>query len=68
MMPHTQYLRIESEAGGLYASTRTFVRACWKRLGVQGKSHAMRELRHNWIRDGLRQRQDQIDLMKHFQM
>ena len=66
MMMHSQYLRIESLAGGVYASQREFIRAARSRLSPEGKSRGMREWRHEWLRDGLRQLQESRELVRHY--
>ena len=52
-MTFAQYLRIETAAGGIGCSYREFIRAARGMLSKEGKSRAMREARHIWIRDGL---------------
>jgi hypothetical protein len=52
-MQHSQYMRIEALAGGLGASKVRFVRACHELLSAQGRTRAMRDIRHQWIREGL---------------
>lgn len=53
-MPYAQYLRIETEAGGVKSSPVAFVRACHKRLSATGRGYECRSMRHRWIRDGLK--------------
>lgn len=52
-MFHTTYLRIEAAAGGVHATPREFIRAARRVITKKGKSRAMREQRHQFIRDGL---------------
>ena len=52
-MTHAQYIRIETQAGGVGASTREFIRAARARLSDQGKARANREARRAWILHGL---------------
>lgn len=54
-MPYSQYLRIESIAGGIECTPRQFVKACHTRLAPSARGRAKRDVRHAWIRDGLRQ-------------
>ena len=54
-MPWSQYLRIESIAGGIGCTPREFIKACHTRLAPSAKTYVQREARHAWIRDGLRQ-------------
>ncbi len=56
-MLYSQYLRIETIAGGVGATTRQFIRACHTRLGKRGKSRELRDTRHKWIRDGIAERE-----------
>lgn len=63
-MMHAQYLRIESLAGGVTASPREFIRAARGRLAPAGLSRARRAWRHDWLRSGLRQLQEQRAMLK----
>lgn len=54
-MPWSQYLRIESIAGGIGCTPRQFVKACHSRLMPSARGREQRAARHAWIRDGLRQ-------------
>ena len=56
-MTYSQYLRIESDAGGIGCTHRAFVRACHSKLADTAKTREKRDWRHMWIRDGLRQLQ-----------
>ena len=53
-MPYAQYLRVESAAGGIGCTYKEFVRACHSMLAPNARGFDKRELRHAWIRDGLR--------------
>jgi hypothetical protein len=52
-MQYSQYLRIESKAGGIFATSKDFVKAAHKVCNPRGKQRQHRELRHAWIRAGL---------------
>lgn len=52
-MTFGQYCRIETAAGGVTCSNRDFIRAARALLSSEGKSRAMRDARHIWVRDGL---------------
>lgn len=52
-MPYSQYLRIETAAGGVTTSPVSFIRACHKCLSATGRGRECRSLRHEWIRNGL---------------
>jgi len=52
-MQHSQYLRIESLAGGVSCSNREFIRVARSKLSPAGKRRANRGFRHNWLRHGL---------------
>ena len=54
-MTFAQYCRIETAAGGVRCSSRDFIRAARALLSCEGKSRAMRNARHIWLRDGLDQ-------------
>ena len=66
MMMHAQYCRIESIAGGCHCTNREFIRACHSRLNKLGKSHARREWRHAWIREGIQQLDNARALVRHY--
>ena len=51
------YNLIENKAGGCNASPRAFIRALRDTITAEAKSRAMREARHNTIRDMLEERQ-----------
>lgn len=50
----SQYLRIERKAGGKGASCRAFIKSCHTVLSDKGKTRNMRDIRHQWIREGLK--------------
>ena len=50
----SQYMRIESRAGGTQCSARDFVRACHEILNPLGRGRALRDERHGWIKAGLK--------------
>ena len=52
-MMYAQYLRLESKAGGVNATTKQFVKACHSVLRKSGKQRDKRSARHQWIREGL---------------
>ena len=54
MMTHAQYMRIETAAGGTRCGNRAFIKECRKLLSPEGRTREFREIRHEWIRDGLR--------------
>lgn len=54
-MMHSQFLRIETAAGGCNCTNMEFIRAAHGVLAPKGKRREIREARHEWLRDGLRQ-------------
>ena len=52
-MLQSQYMRIETVAGGLNSTNREFIRACHTVLSKEGKSQNKKQLRHSWIKAGL---------------
>ena len=52
-MIYSQYLRIESKAGGVFATRRDIIRAARTMLSEYGKSRQARDNRHQWIGDAL---------------
>ena len=50
----SQYMRIESRAGGTTCTARQFVRACHEVLNPYGRGRALRDERHGWIKAGLK--------------
>lgn len=53
-MIFSQYLRIETIAGGCQCTQREFIRAARGRLKKQARiKRAYRQARHEWIRQGL---------------
>ena len=66
IMNYAQYCRIESKAGGASCTVREFVRACHSVLSDAGKGRDKRDLRHEWIRAGLCQRQKARDLIARY--
>lgn len=56
-MMFAQYCRIESSVGGVSCTQREFIRACLKLIKPTSRfSREFREMRHDWIRSGLEQR------------
>lgn len=49
----TQYYRVESKAGGVSCTNREFIKAAHTILNKKGKTRAMRDQRHAWLRSGL---------------
>jgi hypothetical protein len=54
-MKHSQFLRIESKAGGVFCTPYQFIKAAFTVLSKQGKTRQMRDSRHAWLRSGLGQ-------------
>ena len=52
-MIYSQYLRIESRAGGAFATRRDIIRAARTMLSAYGKSRQARNNRHEWIGEAL---------------
>lgn len=52
-MPYSQYLRLETRAGGVGCTNKQFIKACHSVLKPCGRNHTQREARHEWIRSGL---------------
>lgn len=48
-----QYCRIESKAGGVWATRRQMIRAARTLLAPRGKSREQRDARHAWLREML---------------
>jgi hypothetical protein len=67
-MMYSQYLRIETKAGGVYCSDREFIKACHSILSKKGKSAARRATRHNWIRQGLKHKADALNVAKLYRL
>jgi len=63
-MLHSQYLRLERIAGGTSSSVSNFVRACHTVLSEKGKTRALRDVRHTWIREGLELRNKVINYIE----
>lgn len=57
-MNYGTYCRIESAAGGVGCTVREFIRAARAKLTYWGKSRDAREDRHEWLRKGLKHRED----------
>ncbi len=54
-MMYAQYCRLESKAGGVFATDRKFIRACLSVIRKRSRySRKSRTLRHKWIREGLK--------------
>jgi len=60
----SQYLKLERIAGGTGSSISNFVRACHTVLSKKGKSREMRDVRHEWIREGLELRNKVIGFIE----
>ena len=52
-MIYSQYLRLETKAGGAACTDKQFIKACHTVLSDHGKSYKERMDRHNWIKQGL---------------
>ena len=52
-MIYSQYLRIESKAGGVFATRLEIIRAARTMLSDYGKSRQARDNRHEWIGEAL---------------
>jgi len=52
-MMYSQYLRIETKAGGANCTSKDFIRAAYTVLASEGKTRQVRDLRHAWLREGL---------------
>ena len=52
-MMYAQYLRIERKAGGISCTNRDFITAAHTILSTEGKSSAMRKVRHCWLKAGM---------------
>jgi len=50
---YSQYLRIESKAGGVFATRRDIIRAARTMLSDYGKARQARCNRHEWIGEAL---------------
>ena len=64
VMPHAQYLRIESDAGGVTTSERNFIRHARRRLSKHGRSRESRRWRRRWYLSGLRQLKEQQEMVR----
>ena len=53
-MMQSQYMRVESKAGGVACTNREFIRTAHTVLSKAGKSLAMKKRRHRWLREGLK--------------
>jgi hypothetical protein len=51
-MPYSQYLRLETIAGGVGCTNKQFIAACHSMLKNK-YSRKERDARHAWMRDGL---------------
>ena len=67
-MIHSQYLRFESEAGGVCATPRELIRVARSHTTPRGKSRELRAARHNWLRSMLAQHSEArgvyVDVMR----
>ena len=52
-MMYSQYLRIETKAGGCFCTTREFIRTARTLLNSEGKARPMWLARRHWLRCGL---------------
>lgn len=66
-MLYSQYERLESKAGGITASNRDFIKACYTVLRPRTKTRAWRDARHTWLREGLEHLKDAKDLFYNVQ-
>ena len=62
-MLDSQYLRLESKAGGIMATNRSMVKACHTILTDVAKTRAKRKLRHEFIREVLNKRTKVINII-----
>jgi len=46
-----QYIRIQRDAGGIFASNRALIRAARGKLKKSGLTRHKRKARHYWLRD-----------------
>lgn len=67
-MPYSQFLRIESMAGGTSCTNTAFIRACHSVLSDEGRTRKHRTWRHSWIRSGLLLLEDSKALCRQFVM
>ena len=52
-MLHSQFMRIETKAGGIAASNRAFIKAAHTLLSSEGRSSKQRDARKVWLREAL---------------
>ena len=62
-MIHAQYNRLNVHVG---ASSRRVIRAAFKMLSTKGRSRAMRQQRHDWLRAILKEHADALALFRQF--
>ena len=67
-MMYAQYCRLETKAGGVFATDREFIRACRSSIKRNYRGNrTQRKIRHKWIRSGLELKkkasQEYIDVM-----
>ena len=67
-LTHMQYLRIESQAGGVHASKRAFIKALYSKLSPLAKTPAKKELRLALINDILQEREQRIMQLLNFDL
>lgn len=65
-MIYSQFLRIESSAGGKASSNRDFIKACYKLLNDEAKTRSKRAARHTWLKEGLSYRRASIPMTYKF--
>ena len=68
MITHGTYCRVESAAGGVYASPRAMIRALRSKLTAGAKTREHREKRHAMINDMFRQQGDQLAMIRRFRL
>jgi len=63
-MPWGQYVRIETRAGGAFASDKDFIRAVYKTLKPSARKHQHRAARHSIIRAALEHRENARNMFR----
>ena len=68
-MMYSQYLRIEQRTPhGVASSPRQFIKAAHELLGRKGKAFGMRDTRHTWLREVLKQRTAEHQMIHQFKL
>lgn len=65
-IPFATYCRIETAAGGAFASPRALIRAARSRFKPEALTREHREARHAYLRSVLRHNSNARDLVRHF--